>query len=282
MGLIPVDTLLNVEDRTSPDQVAAFLAPLRADYRPSAEGFIRKFMFVPGTDPALIERIVRRAGAAPPEAAVAWLEATWGHDDAAAFEKVTVPIRAINADKFPTDREANRRHAPQFDAVILKGLGHYLMLEDPGRFDAALVRAVRDVAAEWAAAGVLQQQVQAWNRGDLEAFCSVYDEDATYASPSGLVRGPAAVLGRYRKRYPDRGIPTATGEPCRGSRSWPAGVSPTRTSRRRAASPCSSCGPGRTAGPSSRTRRFEPGGAARFIELGGILPLHLSVPVSDW
>src|SRR2546427_3222640 len=39
---------------------------------------------------------------------------------------------------------------------------------------------------------------------DLEAFCSVYDEDATYASPSGLVRGPAAVLGRYRKRYPDR------------------------------------------------------------------------------
>ena len=204
VGLIPVDTLLNVEDRASPDQVAAFLAPLRADYKPSAEGFIRKFMFVPGTDPALIERIVRQAGAAPAEAAVAWLEATWRHDDAAAFEKVTVPIRAINADKFPTDREANRRHAPQFDAMILKGLGHYLMLEDPGRFDAALVRAVRDLAAEWAAAGVLQQQVQAWNRGDLEAFCSVYDEDATYASPSGLVRGPAAVLSRYRKRYPDR------------------------------------------------------------------------------
>jgi len=51
---------------------------------------------------------------------------------------------------------------------------------------------------------VLQLQVEAWNRGDLEAFCSVYDEDATYASPSGLVRGRAAVLGRYRKRYPDR------------------------------------------------------------------------------
>ena len=50
----------------------------------------------------------------------------------------------------------------------------------------------------------LADQVGAWNRGDLEAFCSVYDEDATYASPSGLVRGRAAVLSRYRKRFPDR------------------------------------------------------------------------------
>jgi len=204
VGLVPVDTLQNVEDKATPDQIAAFLAPLRADYKTSAEGFIRKFMFVPGTDPALMDRIVRQAVSAPPEAAIAGLEATWRHDSAAAFDKISVPIRAINADKFPTDREANRRHAPQFDALILSGKGHYLMLEDPARFEALLVRAVRDVAAEWEAAGVLQRQVAAWNRGDLEAFCSVYDEDATYASPSGLVRGRAAVLSRYRKRFPDR------------------------------------------------------------------------------
>jgi uncharacterized protein (TIGR02246 family) len=58
--------------------------------------------------------------------------------------------------------------------------------------------------AESAAAAVLQRQTEAWNRGDLEAFCSVYDEDTTYVSPSGLVRGRAAVLERYRNRYPDR------------------------------------------------------------------------------
>ena len=116
---------------------------MRADYKTSAEGFIRQYMFVPGTDPALIERIVRQALAAPPEAAIAWLEATWRHDDAAAFDTVTVPIRAINADKFPTDREANRRHAPQFDALILKGLGHYLMLEDPATALACFRRALK-------------------------------------------------------------------------------------------------------------------------------------------
>ena len=204
VGLVPVDTLQNVEDKTPPDQIAAFLAPFRADYKASAEGFIRKYMFVPGSAPALIDRIVEKTREAPAEIAIACLEAAFGYDGAPAFEAMAGPIRAINANRFPTDREANRRHAPQFDLVLMKGVGHYLMLEDPDRFDPLLVGVVRDIVAESAAAAVLQRQAEAWNRGDLEAFCSVYDEDATYVSPSGLVRGRAAVLERYRKRYPDR------------------------------------------------------------------------------
>ena len=50
---------------------------------------------------------------------------------------------------------------------------------------------------------LLREQSDAWNRGDLEAFCSVYADDATFSSPSGLTRGREAVLERYRKRYPD-------------------------------------------------------------------------------
>ncbi len=54
----------------------------------------------------------------------------------------------------------------------------------------------------------LQQRLDgdsaAWNRGDLEAFCASYAEDATFVSPSGITHGRAEVLARYRKRYPDR------------------------------------------------------------------------------
>jgi len=53
-------------------------------------------------------------------------------------------------------------------------------------------------------AALLARQVEAWNRGDLEAFCSVYADDATYVSPSGLVSGRTAILRRYTERYPDR------------------------------------------------------------------------------
>lgn len=51
---------------------------------------------------------------------------------------------------------------------------------------------------------MIRTQVEAWNRGDVEAFTSGYAEDAAFLSPSGLTRGRAEVLARYRKRYPDR------------------------------------------------------------------------------
>src|SRR5687767_12656464 len=47
-------------------------------------------------------------------------------------------------------------------------------------------------------------QAKAWNAGDLDRFCAVYAEDATFVSPNGLTRGRGEVLARYRKRYPDR------------------------------------------------------------------------------
>ena len=50
---------------------------------------------------------------------------------------------------------------------------------------------------------LLAAQAGAWNRGDLEAFCAVYEEDALFVSPSGTTRGRRDVLDRYRKRYPD-------------------------------------------------------------------------------
>jgi peptidoglycan/xylan/chitin deacetylase (PgdA/CDA1 family) len=58
--------------------------------------------------------------------------------------------------------------------------------------------------ARVAAADVLEAQARAWNVGDLEAFCSLYAEDASYASSTGLTRGRDAILERYRQRFPDR------------------------------------------------------------------------------
>ena len=50
---------------------------------------------------------------------------------------------------------------------------------------------------------LLGEQAAAWSRGDLDAFCAVYAEDATFISPSGLTTGRRAVLDRYREKYVD-------------------------------------------------------------------------------
>ena len=63
------------------------------------------------------------------------------------------------------------------------------------------VAAAEVVAAE--ARTLLETQASAWNRGDLEAFCSVYVDDALFVTPSGLTKGRAEVLARYKSRYPD-------------------------------------------------------------------------------
>jgi pimeloyl-ACP methyl ester carboxylesterase len=146
-GLVPVDTLLDVSQRPTPEQTDGFLKPLEADFRGGTEKFIREYMFVPTSDKALIERVVAMAQAAPPEVAIPSLRSTWLYDAEAGLRDVKAPIRALNGDKFPTNLEAARKAAPQFDAVIMKGVGHYLMLEDPGRFNTLLAGILKALAA---------------------------------------------------------------------------------------------------------------------------------------
>ena len=67
-----------------------------------------------------------------------------------------------------------------------------------------LTMAAPSEAPAQALAVLLNEQAAAWTRGDLSAFCSVYAEDATFISPSGLTKGRQAVLDRYRKKYVDK------------------------------------------------------------------------------
>lgn len=53
---------------------------------------------------------------------------------------------------------------------------------------------------------VLDAQVQAWNRGDIDRFMEGYwkSDKTEFVGSSGVMRGWQAVLDRYRKTYPDR------------------------------------------------------------------------------
>jgi peptidoglycan/xylan/chitin deacetylase (PgdA/CDA1 family)/ketosteroid isomerase-like protein len=63
----------------------------------------------------------------------------------------------------------------------------------------AVVRRARETQADVAA--LLARQAEAWNAGDLDGFCAAYAEDASLATPAGLLQGRAAVLERYRSSY---------------------------------------------------------------------------------
>jgi len=78
-----------------------------------------------------------------PEAAHDMLLSFAGYGHSAAVRRLTVPLRAINGDLYPTDVKANRKVKADFDAVIMKHMGHYPMLERPMEFN----NRVREVVA---------------------------------------------------------------------------------------------------------------------------------------
>jgi uncharacterized protein (TIGR02246 family) len=119
---------------------------------------------------------------------------------------------------------ANAVGAGNWDALFgwLEQTGHRFASADEALADPAFADLPRVVATHgfglWDRLSVVRrerearEQVQrlldvqsaAWTRGDVEAFCSVYADDASFLSPTGLTRGRQQVLERYRRRYPGR------------------------------------------------------------------------------
>jgi len=146
-GIILVDTLLDFEARVPAAEIDAFLGPFEKDYPAAAEAFVRQYLFAPTSPPAVVEAVVARTRSAPKAMAIAAIRSTWSYDAAAAADRIRAPIRAINADRYPTNLEANRRHAPGYEATILPGVGHYPMLEAPERFGEVLEATLRALLA---------------------------------------------------------------------------------------------------------------------------------------
>jgi peptidoglycan/xylan/chitin deacetylase (PgdA/CDA1 family)/ketosteroid isomerase-like protein len=119
---------------------------------------------------------------------------------------------------------ANAVGAAQWDRLFtwLEGRGYRFATPDEVLADPAFAEAPRYVGpsgfglwdrlaalrragdARSAVEALLKTQSDAWNRGDLETFTSVYAEDASFLSPTGLTQGRQQVLERYRRRYPDK------------------------------------------------------------------------------
>jgi pimeloyl-ACP methyl ester carboxylesterase len=76
--------------------------------------------------------------AAPPKLAMDALERAVGNERGilAGLRELSAPVVAINPDARPTDSQALRRHGVK--TVLVSGVGHFLMMEDPDRFNRLL------------------------------------------------------------------------------------------------------------------------------------------------
>lgn len=150
VGLVWVDTYKRLGAPRTPEQVEAFAAPFRASFVETTRTFVRS-LFPPTADPALAERVANDMASAPPHVAVPALESAFGFDREipGALQELGLPVVAINPETPPTDVASMERHGVK--VLLMPGVGHFLQMEDPPRFN-ALLREALDVFARPASA----------------------------------------------------------------------------------------------------------------------------------
>jgi pimeloyl-ACP methyl ester carboxylesterase len=144
-ALVPVDTFFDVETKLSHEQADQFLTPFRVDFAATTRSYIHDNMFTPETDPSLKEAIVADMSQAPPHVALGALEELLTYDTPSALQRVHVPIRCINSDKYTTHIDRARAYAPAFDAFLIKAVGLFVMMEKPDEFNRVLSEVVEDL-----------------------------------------------------------------------------------------------------------------------------------------
>ena len=144
-GLIGVDTLENIEYPITREEIKKMIAPLEKDFRAGSRQFVEE-MISPQTDPQLREWILSDMSAAPPAVALSAMNNMMSQyitgEAAKIFDEIRIPVITVNGDMWPVNYEANRRHMLSFDAIVLKGADHFLMLNRPEQFNRALETAI--------------------------------------------------------------------------------------------------------------------------------------------
>lgn len=146
VGLVLVDTLVDFEQRLAAEEREKLLSELQADYRATTTALVSQLLFSASTPEPVKARVLETVLSVPQEIGVAAARSSMAYDPLPALREIKAPIRAINSDLFPTNVEGNRRYVPGYQVAIMKGVGHYLMLEQPEAFNALLAEALRELA----------------------------------------------------------------------------------------------------------------------------------------
>jgi len=151
VGVVGVDTLHNAEFVWNEAEANAFLTGLKSDFkgtlRAGLKGLLRE-----DVDPALLQQLTDDALTRDPTMAIGLMTDMSRSEEQRLLKNANVPIRCINsAPTFPfglaTQIEINKKYA-DYDAIVVDGVGHYPMLEQPDEFNARLTEVLKEFASK--------------------------------------------------------------------------------------------------------------------------------------
>ncbi len=143
-GVIGVDTFASIgTPKPSEAETTARLAAFERDFSGTTRAFVSQSFFRADADPILRERIANDMASADPKVALPSIRGLNDWDGTQRLPLLKQPIATINADQVTLDAARLQRYAPSFKLITLAGQGHFLMMENPARFNPVLIDTIR-------------------------------------------------------------------------------------------------------------------------------------------
>lgn len=145
-GLVWVDTYRELGTPRTDEEVEAIMAPFREDLDGAMRELIAS-MFPADADPELVAWVIEDMTSAPREVRLGALHnaISFDREIPGLLQELRLPVVAINAGNQPTDVESMNRHG--VEVRVMPGAGHFLMMDDPQRFNTLLADTIASLAA---------------------------------------------------------------------------------------------------------------------------------------
>ncbi|MFP3943170.1 MAG: alpha/beta fold hydrolase [Alphaproteobacteria bacterium] len=138
-GVIGVDTFKQAGERPTREEAREFWKPLRDDFSAQVLKITPGLFFISSSPPDLVQAVSRDLASAPPRVAVPSGMSLSRYDSKRGLRRVrNLPVTLINSTYQPTDMKALSGVHPRVRLLTMDGVGHFVMLEAPERFNTLL------------------------------------------------------------------------------------------------------------------------------------------------
>jgi pimeloyl-ACP methyl ester carboxylesterase len=128
------------------NQIMQAMRPYQENYQEQIREFVRLHWFSPKSDHNLMSKIIRDMVKTPKEVALSALEEIQRYDGAESFKQVRLDVRCIQTTHENVTWEVTQNNAKSIWVEYLKGLGHFIMLEDSQDFNRLLAGFINEFA----------------------------------------------------------------------------------------------------------------------------------------
>jgi sigma-B regulation protein RsbQ len=148
LGVVAVEALRSVgQPPLAAREVERRLAPFSTDFIGSTRKLVSASLFRSDADPTLVQKVAYDMSLERQSIGLASMRALLSLDLDGLLPAIHVPVYAINSDLSPTDAARIRKALPDFTLDVLDHSGHFLMLEDPARFNPLLLKDLAAITA---------------------------------------------------------------------------------------------------------------------------------------